>query len=144
MGDMELEVTLYCGLCETRHEQKIPMPAGWDTRYRSISEEHGFCPKHAPIVSFADSQCPGCVGGWGDCPLWKSFAYRKLELTHEDFDRLESGICPKRVNGTLMVSRSQTGAELEEVDLRSAPVVQAGKELAQAIREYAAKYHKET
>ena len=134
----QLEVSLFCGLCGERHEQKIPMPKGWNSRYRSVSDEHAFCPKHAVVAQFADSQCPGCVGGWGDCPLWKSFAYRKLELTDGDFRTLEMGICPKRVNGTMMVERGK----VTNVDLRDQPAVEGGKALATAIRAYALKYNK--
>ena len=134
----ELEVSLYCGLCSTKHEQKIPMPAGWDSRYQSVSDEHAFCPAHAKIADFADSQCPGCVGGWGDCSMWKSFAYRTLELTAGDFKTLERGICPKRTNGTMMFSRE---SGMKDIDLRDPPSVEGGVALAQAIREYAKKYH---
>ena len=134
----QLEVSLYCGLCGERHEQKIPMPNEWDSRYRSVSDEHAFCPKHATISAFADSQCPGCVGGWGDCGLWQSFAYRELKLTASDFRVMEAGICPKRTNGTMMVERGK----VSDIDLRDPPVAEAGKSLAQAIREYSAKHHK--
>ena len=133
-----LEVFLSCGLCGNSHKQQIPMPQGWDSRYRSVSDDEAFCPKHATIAAFADSQCPGCVGGWGDCGLWEAFAYRELKLTEADFETLGRGVCPKRVNGTMMIERGQISA----VDLRNAPIVEAGKALAQAIHEYAMKYHK--
>jgi hypothetical protein len=133
----QLEVSLYCGLCAAKHEQKIPMPDGWDSRYQSVSDEHAWCPAHAKIADFADSQCPGCVGGWGDCDLWKSFAFSEMKLTASDLITMEAGICPKRTNGTLMFSR-ETG--MQGVDLRGTPSVEGGKALAQAIREYAEKY----
>ena len=132
-----LKISLTCGLCAEEHEQHIPMPAGWDSRYCSVSDEEAFCPKHAPIAAFADSQCPGCVSGWGDCPLWEAFAYRELKLTAADFETLARGICPKRVNGTMMFERGQE----TDIDLRDPPVMDAGKALAQAIREYSIKYH---
>lgn len=135
-----LEVSLSCGLCSERHEQKIPMPEGWASRYESVSDETAFCPKHAVVAQFADSQCPGCVGGWGDCPLFRAFAYSKLELTSGDFRTLEMGICPKRVGGTFGVD--MPAGKLEEIDLRDPPNVEGGKALATAIRAYALKYHK--
>lgn len=138
MSDM-LEVSLHCGLCGESHEQKIPMPEGWDSHYRSVSDEAAFCPTHAPVAAFADSQCPGCVGGWGDCPLWQSFAYHKCDLTADDFRTLETGVCPKRVNGTMMFS----GGTKTDIDLRDPPIAEAGKALATAIRAYALKYHKQ-
>lgn len=137
MSEDQLEVCLSCGLCEERHERKIPMPKGWDSRYRSVSDEHAFCPEHASISTFADSQCPGCVGGWGDCPLWQAFAYRTLDLTADDFQTLETGVCPKRVNGTMFFKNGK----ISHINLREPPVVDAGKALAKAIRAYAIKYH---
>ena len=137
-----LEVRLHCGLCGEEHTQEIPMPEGWASRYESVSDETAFCPKHAIVAKFADSQCPGCVGGWGDCPLWQSFAYSKLKLTSEDFRTLEAGICPKRVNGTMMSNVSREGATCEQIDLRGPHVDEAGKALVHAIREYVVKFHK--
>jgi hypothetical protein len=135
--DDKLEVSLFCGLCGERHEQKIPMPAGWDSPYRSVSDEHALCPKHRPVKAFIDSQCPGCVGGWGDCDLWRGFAYRKLELSAGDMRALQVGICPKRTNGTFSVS----DGKVEQLDLRDGPAVEGGKSLLVAIQEYSAKYH---
>ena len=139
---MKLKISLYCGLCGNKHEQKIPMPDGWDSRYRSVSDEHAFGPTHSIVSKFADSQCPGCVGGWGDCGLWQSFAYSKLELTESDFRTMESGVCPKRVNGTMGFNVMKSGVTCEDIDLRDAPVAKAGQALATAIRAYALKYHK--
>ena len=136
-----LEVSLYCALCSATTKQNIPMPDGWDGRYRSVSDEAAFCPAHSSVAKFADSQCPGCVGGWGDCDLFKSFSYSKLMLTDADFKTLESGVCPKRTNGTFSISTSNAGATFEDIDLRDPPVIEAGKVLAKAIREYAEKYH---
>lgn len=137
-GRKELEVSLYCGLCGKSHQQKLPMPEGWDSRYRSVSDEHAFCPKHSIIAEFADSQCPGCVGGWGDCGLWEAFAYRELKLTESDFRTMEAGTCPKRVNGSMMFERGK----ITDIDLRDPPVAEAGKALSKAIRAYSLKYHK--
>lgn len=133
----QLEVALSCGLCGESNTQNIPMPAGWDSRYQSVSDEHAFCPEHAAVADFCDSQCPGCVGGWGDCSLWSAFAYRELKLADSDFRVMESGICPKRTNGTMMLERGK----ITDVDLRDPPVAAAGKLLADAIRAYALKYH---
>lgn len=143
MSDAILEVSLSCGLCGASNEQHIPMPNGWDSRYRSVSDETAFCPEHAIVAQFADSQCPGCVGGWGDCPLWQSFAYSKLTLVDADFDALSRGICPKRVNGSMVLKVTASGATIDHLDLRDPPVVEAGKALATAILQYAAKYHKD-
>jgi hypothetical protein len=134
----DLKVSVSCGLCGENHEQAITLPPGWETRYGGTDVENAFCPKHAVVAQFASSQCPGCVGGWGDCPLWQAFAYSKLDLTAGDFRTLENGICPKRVNGTLMVENGK----MTNVDLRDPPAVEGGKALALAIHEYAEKYHR--
>lgn len=138
MSKRLLTVSMSCALCEKHHERTVSMPDGWDSRYRAVEEEKAFCPEHAIIAAFCDSQCPGCVGGWGDCPLYKSFAFGKLTLSANDFSTLESGICPKRVNGTMMFG----GGKLEHVDLRETPVAIAGQALSVAIKSYALKYHK--
>src|SRR5690606_36363013 len=119
------------------HTMKIPVPEGWDSRYGGIEADNFFCPAHARIKPFTDSQCPGCTGGWGDCPLFQAFAYKRLELTHADFEQLERGICPKRVNGTFRL----TNGHIDSLDLSDTPVVESGKALAQAIREYSEEYH---
>jgi hypothetical protein len=137
----ELDVRLSCTLCEKSNEWNIPMPAGWDSRYRSVSDEAAFCPDHAIVAKFADSQCPGCVGGWGDCDLHRAFAYSRLHLSQADFAMLETGICPKRTGGTFSIQRGATGGVIEHIDLRDPPVVEAGRALATAIRQYSLKYH---
>jgi hypothetical protein len=50
-GKAMLEVSLSCGLCGESHEQEIPMPEGWDSRYRNVSDESAFCPKHAIVAA---------------------------------------------------------------------------------------------
>ena len=138
----ELEISLSCGLCSTKHEQKIPMPEGWDSRYRSASDEQAFCPTHAVIAQFADKQCPGCVGGWGDCPLFDAFAYsgRKRDINVNDYAKLEAGICPRRVNGTIGFNLTARGAKMEDINLSERAPDEAGKALATAIRQYVERY----
>lgn len=103
-----------------------------------IEHEHALCPKHAAVAPFAKAQCPGCVGGWGDCPLWTAFAYsgRQRDICETDFADLERGVCPRRVNGTLMASRGR----VESINLSEPAGAVAGKALADAIREYIREY----
>ncbi len=132
-----LTVTLYCCLCDDKQEVEVALNPGWKHQYGEIEDErHGFCPKHAAVEAFTDNQCPGCVAGWGDCPLWEAFAYaRKRSLTDADFTTLEHGRCPRRVNGTLMTNRTADGVTVEEMDL-STPNDEGGMALASAIRDY--------
>jgi len=138
----QLTVSLYCGFCGATSEQNISMRKGWDTHIRAVDEEHAFCPKHSKIREFSEAQCPGCVGGWGDCPLWDAFAYRELKLTEQDFATLERGVCPKRVNGTIGITLTGGKTQIEQIDLRDGDAHKAGSALSKAIREYAKRYHK--
>lgn len=136
---MKLDLTINCCLCEAEHKSEIEMPEGWNHRYGAIDDEQaGFCPKHSAVAAFAESQCPGCVGGWGDCPMWQAFAYagRQRTMGVDDYVALERGICPRRVNGTIGVSAGQR----EDLDLSETAPVESGSAFAAAIRDYIAKY----
>lgn len=135
---MAYQLTVNCCLCRNKFDTEIDLPDGWAHRYGgSDDESNGFCPQHAIIAQFAKSQCPGCVGGWGDCPLWQAFAYRKYDLTSDDIAAIESGICPRRVNGT--IGFSLTGG-MEDIDLSDRAPTESGKALVEAIGEYVAEY----
>lgn len=129
-----LEIVLHCSFCMERSETVIPIPEGWDHRYRVIGEEDDcFCPKHSPIAPFANDQCPGCVGSWDDCSMWRSFEKPdEATITKEDFQLIEKGICPYRTNGTF--SFSSEG--IEELDMSERASTVSGKAFVQGIREY--------
>ena len=131
----KLEVILYC-FCGEDHKQEIDLPAGWDSRYHSASDDQAFCPKHAIIAKFAESQCPGCIGGWKDCELHNSFAFNRVTIDEDDFAIMRTGKCPKRCGGTF--GYSENG--LEEIDLTDPPNAEAGAALEVAIKEYIVKY----
>jgi hypothetical protein len=135
---MEITISISCCLCSKELKQTINLPDGWAVRYDSISTEVGFCEEHFIISKFAESQCPGCVGGWADCDLWRNFAYREHNLTEKDFETLSNGICPKRTNGT-MVFDTKT-KEMEQIDLRGTKNIEAGIALAKAIKDYWIRY----
>lgn len=142
----ELKITVSCCLCDRQHEESITLPDGWSTRYGGTDVEDGFCPDHAVIADFADDQCPGCVGGWGDCPLFDGFAYGhhgnngakygEAPLSEIEHQQLCQGYCPRRVNGTLAFSPS-TG--IQEINL-SQEAKQGGTELSLAIKAYVKRY----
>jgi hypothetical protein len=135
-----VKVHITCCLCNAAHDTEIALPADWRTRYDEIDNTDGFCPKHAKIADFAEAQCSGCVGGWGDCSLWKAFAYRKFELTENDFAQMRKGVCPKRTNGTFSVSRSEG---VENINLSEQADNESGAALEAAIKEYHARYNTE-
>jgi hypothetical protein len=114
----------------------VIVPEGWVVgEYVEIDQE-GFCPAHAGVAAFEADQCPGCVGGWGDCGMWEAFTNRyRRTVTPADYASLESGVCPRRVNGTMVVNNVPGKRTIESIDL-SAPAVEGGRAFAQAIREY--------
>lgn len=140
-------VTIYCSLCDAKHTAEIELPSAWHGAYDGIDDEHGLCPKHQAVQAFKDSQCPGCVGGWGDCGLFDSFAFSgrtkprgATALSELDFKRLRRGVCPRRVNGTMSVHSFPNGnVTVEDVNL-STVEVDGGRALAKAINEYIEKY----
>ena len=144
----EYTITISCALCSNKHEQKIALPDDWRGAYDGLDDEHGLCPKHKAIAAFKDSQCPGCVGGWGDCGLFDSFAYSgkhkprgAVGLSELDHKRLRRGVCPRRVNGTISAHRFPNGdVQVEGVNL-SKPAQSGGLALSKAINEYIEKYH---
>lgn len=133
---MSTELTISCCLCGEKHVAEIELPQGWKLRYDGIDEEGGFCPSHSIITEWANSQCPGCVGGWQECDLWNAFAYDKRGLNKCDFDMIKSGICPRRTNGTFMATKS--GFHDMDLSKRANPV--SGEALAKAIVDYWDKY----
>lgn len=133
---MNTELTIYCCMCGNKHTETLSLPPGWELHYSGIDEDRGFCPEHSIIKEWTSSQCPGCVGGWTDCPLWHDFAHNKRNLSYSDFDVIRSGICPRRVNGTMV-----SGPDgIFETDLSEVAATESGAALADAIIGYWAKY----
>lgn len=129
-----MRVEIYCAFCAEKVEAPVPLK-GWRVRYETISDEHGFCPKHAAAEDFFKSQCPGCVAGWPECPLFRAFAYsRSREMSEADFTSLRRGVCPKRVNGTFMVMNDGAGVRVEDANISE--VSPAGAAIESAIRDY--------
>ena len=135
---MEIKIEISCCMCKADHETKIELPEGWAMRYDTIYEEHGgFCPDHKQIAEFAEAQCPGCVGGWGDCSLWESFAYsNRRTLTEDDFKIMRTGVCPKRTNGTFGLNNGI----IEKINLSEIAENESGIVLEKAIKKYWERY----
>jgi hypothetical protein len=135
---MKIKITVDCCLCSNKHETEIDLPKNWKIRYDGMNEENGFCPEHIKIYDFAEAQCPGCVGGWHDCTLWKDFAYNEHNLIDEDFKVMRTGVCPKRTNGTFSFD-SGTG-EFKDIDLANIAENESGIALEKAIKDYWKRY----
>lgn len=131
------KITIHCCFCSDKSTHIVELPDGWAHQYDGHdNEDSGFCPKHAGAKPFTDSQCVGCVGGWGQCDLWKGFAYTSYTLTDKDIESLQRGICPKRTNGTF--SMSPNG--VEDIDLTTPGDAAAGSAVADAILDYIDRY----
>jgi hypothetical protein len=125
-------------MCLESQKSYVTLPNGWEHIVGGIDDEsNAFCPDHKAIAEFQSNQCLGCVGGWGDCDLWKGFAYGKLTLTGDDFKQIESGICPKRTNGTFGIKQEK----IEKIDLSERSTNESGLALVSAIHQYCNKYH---
>lgn len=130
-----MKISIGCRLCSTDTKIEVETPAGWTDA--EMVDVEALCPAHAEIQPFIESQCPGCVGGWGDCDLWRDFAYSgQRNLGERDFVRLRSGICPRRTNGTFTVNVSGGRAQIDDLDLSERAPNAAGAALAQAIDDY--------
>lgn len=128
-----------CCLCPEKHTVEVKLPDKWCSRYDGTQDENGFCPKHSEIADFAQSQCPGCVGSWGDCPLWESFAYtHKRSITPVDLNHIANGICPKRINGTSCYKFGE--GNHEQLNLSKPAPGFSGMAFAKAIRVYCSDY----
>lgn len=138
---MKATIRINCCLCPDGTENEIEVEDGWALRYDEIYEDNGFCPDHVAVTPFTHTQCPGCVGGWGDCAMWKAFAYSyNRDITEDDFAALEKGICPRRTNGTLAFDTRKRPLSIEDIDLSERAPTEAGKAFADAIREYMDRY----
>ena len=130
-------ITINCCMCDNKTEHSIDLPEGWDHKIGGIDDEDaGFCPGHAAIKPFTDDQCPGCVGGWGDCGLWRAFAYERSRTINErHLSEIEKGRCPFRVNGSFCLD-VRNESIIKDDDLSERATTESGKALADGIRGY--------
>jgi hypothetical protein len=138
-----IEIEISCCFCPHDYRAEVEIPDGWQVRYGSLGSENGFCPDHSAVLPFANSQCPGCVASWGDCPMWRAFAYdHGRDITEADLETIKSGYCPRRANGTFSLRANQDGTrEWSKADLSVPAPAEAGVAFASAIREYSERYN---
>lgn len=131
-------VSISCCLCDADHKAEIVLPDGWTHRYSGIDdEEAAFCPDHAKVAYFAAEQCPGCVSGWGDCPMWRAFAYDRRTITPEDLAIIRTGRCPRRTNGTFGMGAN---GRFKDINLSEVATSESGEAFARAIEDYCRRY----
>ncbi len=135
------EFDLDCMFCDKKARMALELPSGWKSRGAPYLENDIFCQDHNLIIDFLDAQCSGCVGGWGDCGLFRSFAYdHDKDFSEEDAEQLRKGICPRRVNGTMESNVDENGLTLKDVDLSELATSESGTLLAKSIQEYLEKF----
>lgn len=139
-------VIVHCDGIMCDEEIVLPLPPGW-TGIVTVHEYKNivFCPK--PTCQLQDawfsSQCPGCVGGYSDCALGRSFLYaNRRTITPEQIALIRSGRCPVRTEGMV---RAHVTSEGFQVDVGSdgrpaCDVPGAGDAVADAIEAYIAAY----
>lgn len=137
-GRKMAKIRLNCVICPNDLEIKINSK-DWEVPETVDVEDHYIlCPEHKEIMGFIGTQCPGCVGGFGDCNLFRSFICygRDVTITDSKLEKIEEGYCPYRTNGTMIF-----GLEgLKKVNLSEQAPKEAGEALAEAIKEYIKRY----
>jgi len=130
-------VVLQCDICLDTCDVNIEIPYKWGGfDGHNVGDNGGFCPKHAEIEEFTH-QCSGCVGSWGDCPLWRAaFAdpVKRTLLTSADLKTIRSGVCPKRVDGMIYIAPNSTKNVVVKTASRSSK--RSGIALEKAIKDY--------
>lgn len=128
-------VDLCCAFCPAEIKPVIELPEGWALRHDEVPGCDGgaFCPEHSGAASFLEAQCPGCVGGWPECRLFRSITTPEDPLEEIDFARMREGRCPRRVNGT---SSFVPGMGFQVIDLSDPATPEAGAAMETAIRDY--------
>lgn len=132
---IEQDVEQTCAFCNAKAQFTIRYPAGWaikDGEFVELNEGTVFCPKHAKAQEFFDAQCPGCVAGWPDCPFFNAIAHPGDPLDEKDFNRIRSGFCPRRVNGTTVFGP----AGMESIDLSEPAPQDAAEAIATGVEQY--------
>lgn len=141
-------VTLNCCLCSESFTSGITIDGDWGAHGDEDTieiERDWTCPRHPGVSDWRAHNCVGCVGSWGSCDLWGSFAYeRRVTIGRPQLEQISQGSCPSRTNGTFTTSRSAQGVTFGELDLRApeAPLAAqfGGKSLAASIVEYTRRY----
>ena len=129
-----MKLIIRCCLCWGRTEEiEVECPKGWKAP-DEVETDDAFCPDHKIIKDWEMDVCGGCVGGFGDCDLWRDFTYEEMRLSEKDFEIIASGKCPKRTNGTLFVDTN--AGTMETVDLSEIASSESGKAFVQAIKDY--------
>jgi len=127
-----MKIKLSCCLCNAQKEFEIDSN-GWEEKYDTLHSGMSFCPDHILIKDWSDSQCCGCVGGWGECTLWRDFAYKgERKLTPSDFEKISEGICPRRTNGTIICDTFC--GSLKRVDISKKASKESGRAFVSAIK----------
>ncbi len=140
---MIVKLTLFCSVCNNKHERKITIP-GWAGQYECIEREDYLCPDHAGIEPFLHSQCDNCSTCWMDPSCGMFHIIMNKEASETVLSSLRKGRCPFRSSGLSMYSKDANGGLVrEELDFASVGKT-AGSLLADAIEALINKHEEKT
>lgn len=141
-----MEIKVRCGgiVCDKEFKVEAITPTGWsepesifEPEIEPSSPHYGWlCPDCVKQREWFDQQCPGCVAGYPDCGLGKSFVYSNKTIQPEQLDIIRRGICPFRVNGTMMFDTANPGQGIQKIDLSGVASTDSGNAVADAIVRY--------
>ena len=119
---MKIKVHISCCLCSECCDVEIQSPKGWKLAEDKIYSESMFCPKHAEISQWVETQCADCYGEWGHCLLWTRLREQRLEP--QEYASMRAGYCPC----------------LDDPPAKERAPVKSGKALATAIEQHYLNY----
>lgn len=131
---MTAKIIVHCGgiMCESTYDLEIP---NWTGKYDT--EGWTYCPECEQQEVWFGAVCPGCVEGYPDCELFKSFAYYGHTITPTQLNSIRSGVCPFRTGGTFGVSRGS----ITSIDLSERAPEGSGDAIAGDIAKYCKEYN---
>ena len=141
-----MSVTIHCDGIDCNAEFTIPLPDGWDGEIEAgMDGTNVFCPNPDCQLqkAFFDAVCPGCVAGFPECGLGHAFYYCRGSkgLTPAQRVTIEQGVCPFRVNGTLMMDTKSGSLDLEDIYISTRAPVEAAHAVLRAVDAVMAAYH---
>lgn len=126
---MSQTITYYCAFCDAKETVEAPTTL---STYCGGDVVDALCPDHVDALGFLRDQCPGCVSGWGMCPMYMAIAHGRV--SDDEIAAIRGGRCPHRVNGSFVVSVERGVAE-EDMSVLSTH----GEAMIRAIRDAEAK-----
>lgn len=131
---MTAEIVVHCSgiMCENIYEFKI---SDWTGDYDT--EGGAYCPECKEQEQWLGATCCGCIEGYPDCELSKSFVYSERTITQDQLNIIRSGVCPFCTGGTFGVNRGNVTL----IDLSELAPEGSGDSIADGIEGYCKEYN---